>query len=173
MLRRQVEPAPPARGGGQPREEPLHPRSQALPPRLFRRAGIALDRPAPLALCVLARLSAPLTRDLRFRHRLRQGDVRALLDLTGGQGAHLEGDPQQAELFLELADDEVRIGGQPRGQPTDDLEPAVAACEALPGEGRRRRNGRGVGQAVETRMPLDELLRVLDAHLAIATGRDA
>jgi hypothetical protein len=147
VLRRQVEPAPPARGGGQPREEPLHPRSQALPPRLFRRAGIALDRPVPLALRVLARLPAPFTRDLRFRHRLRQGGVRGLLDLIGGQGAQLKVDPEQAKLLLDLADDEVRIGGQLRRELVDDGEPAVAAGEALTGERRRRRDGRGVGQS--------------------------
>jgi hypothetical protein len=52
-----------------------------------------------------------------------------------GRGLNSKVDPQQAELLLELADDEVRIGGQLRGQPVDDLEPAVAAGEALPANG--------------------------------------
>ena len=149
-LRRQVERALLARGSEQlgsledgllpEGEEPPHPRRQQFfqaPSGVFRRAGAAHDRPAPLALRVLARPSAPLARDSRFRHRLRQGGVGGPLNLIGGQGARLEIDPERAEFLLDLADDEVRVGGQLRGQPIDELEPAIAACEALTGERRR------------------------------------
>ena len=181
MLRRQGEPAPIARGSEQLRlledgllpegEEPLHPRRQQFSrasPGVFCRAGTALDRPSPLALRVLPRLPAPVARGPRLCYRLRQGGVRGLLDLIGGQGTQLEIDPQHAELLLDLAYDEVRVGGQLRGQAIDEPEPAVAACEALTGERRRRRDGRGVGQSIEARVPLDELLRVRNAHLVVA-----
>jgi len=160
VLRRQVEPAPLARGGEQAwiarRRSSLVVRgassstaaatlssSAPPPPRRHR-----TDRPVPLALCVLAVLPAPLARVRdSATASARAASVASSISLEG-RGLKLEVDPQQTELLLELADDEVRIDGQLRGQPIDDLEPAVRRMRSPPG---RRAVKDGTGEASASR----------------------